>query len=225
MYICNPLFKFPQRPKLKGIVFDCDGVMFDSKEANRAYYNKIREGVGLDPMSPEEEEYVHVHSVLDSIAHIVPKGKYEQALKVRKSLDYKDFIRYMQPETGLYPLLFWLRDKGLRLAVNTNRTNTMDLVLDIFGLRSFFVPVVVASMVSSPKPFPEGLNLILENWGIRPEETAYIGDSEVDQATAEAAGVAFWAYKNVYLRADLHIDDFYTLKCCLINSFGDSESG
>jgi len=43
-------------------IFDCDGVLFDSKEANRHYYNFIATELGREELSPEELEYVHMHT-------------------------------------------------------------------------------------------------------------------------------------------------------------------
>ena len=56
--------------ELKLIVFDCDGVLFDSREANRRYYNSLRERFGHPPMDEEELEYVHTHNAQLSTRHI-----------------------------------------------------------------------------------------------------------------------------------------------------------
>jgi len=52
---------------------------------------------------------------------------------------------------------------------------------------------------------------ILEAWGLKQEEVAFLGDSSVDQHTAQNAGVAFWAFKNPELTSDLLVPDFETL--------------
>ena len=39
---------------IRGVVFDCDGVLFDSRDVNRHYYNHILGALGLEPMSPED---------------------------------------------------------------------------------------------------------------------------------------------------------------------------
>ena len=58
---------------LKLVIFDCDGVMFDSKDANRKYYNHLLEEFGYPLMDRQEEDYVHSHNVLDSVAYIFRK--------------------------------------------------------------------------------------------------------------------------------------------------------
>ena len=41
---------------LEFVIFDADGVLFDSTESNTAYYNAIFARVGEPPMSPLEEK-------------------------------------------------------------------------------------------------------------------------------------------------------------------------
>ena len=36
------------------VIYDCDGVMFDSLEANRRLYNRIAHSMGRPPLSEEE---------------------------------------------------------------------------------------------------------------------------------------------------------------------------
>ena len=56
---------------LKGVIFDCDGVLVASKEANKQYYNLILKGLGMPPMNSEQEDYMHMHTVDESIKYLV----------------------------------------------------------------------------------------------------------------------------------------------------------
>jgi phosphoglycolate phosphatase-like HAD superfamily hydrolase len=94
----------------------------------------------------------------------------------------------------------------------------MEMVLDYFSLSGFFSPVVTAAHVSWSKPHPESLHLILRHWRMKREEVVFIGDSQVDQSTAEAAGVNFWSFANPYLRGRMYIPDFLTLREFLGNN-------
>ncbi|MDY7001726.1 MAG: HAD family hydrolase, partial [Thermodesulfobacteriota bacterium] len=85
MFICNDFTDIEFLSGLKGIVFDCDGVMFDSMGANRRYYNLVLEGLSLGPMDQDQERYVHAHMVRDSIAHIVPPERLQEADEIRKN--------------------------------------------------------------------------------------------------------------------------------------------
>ena len=222
--ICNDLLDSGFLDGLKGVAFDCDGVLFDSWEANKAFYNAIRSGLGLGLMDADMERYVHAHAVKDSVRRISPKGREEEALAVAKAFDYKSILHHMTPEPGLEKVLVALRDSGLKLAVFTNRTNTMETVLDLFGLDSYFYPVMTAGKVP-PKPHPDGLNHILDAWDASPDEIAFVGDSHLDQESASAAGVRFWAYKSPQLPADLHLPDFWCLLRQVFRRFGNGCPG
>lgn len=200
---------------IHGFIFDCDGVLVDSMAANVAYYNLFREHFGLPSMSRDEELFVHSASNLESLKHILPVELHAEAEKFGRTLDYRRVLPQLQPEPGLRELLLWLRAEGFRLAVNTNRTNTMPMLLEHFGLVGVFHPVIQASSVSRPKPSPEGVQVILNAWGVSSREVVFVGDSHVDEQTANAAGVRFWAYRNDRLQAELHIADYVELATSL----------
>ena len=52
---------------LKVIVFDCDGVLFDTEAANRAYYNHILKHFGKPVMTANQFAYAHQHTLNDRI--------------------------------------------------------------------------------------------------------------------------------------------------------------
>jgi beta-phosphoglucomutase-like phosphatase (HAD superfamily) len=93
-------------------------------------------------------------------------------------------------------------------AISTNRTNTMDMVLDIFNLRPWFEIVVTALTAPRPKPAPDGLYMILEHFGLQPDQAIYIGDSDVDREHCAGAGMKLIAFKNPDLIADYHVQCF-----------------
>ncbi|GAU09527.1 hypothetical protein DPF_2254 [Desulfoplanes formicivorans] len=197
---------------MRGIIFDCDGVLFDSKEVNRRYYNALRCALGLPELSLAELEYAHMQTVSRALERIIPRDRMQEVHEVRKELSYKDYIPYLKPAEGLYALLDTLRSRGVRMAVNTNRLDTMEVILERFDLSMYFFPVITSARVVFPKPHPEGIHAILRAWKLGREEVRYIGDSKVDEITAIRAGVRFWAYGNEKLMAHRHIADFWTLK-------------
>ena len=196
---------------IQGVIFDCDGVLFDSRAANTAYYDMIRKRLGLPPVTPEEEEYLHSHSVRQSLEHIIPPDKLDLAEAVRREILYKDILPFIRRHDGVCETAGLLKRVRMPCAINTNRMDTMDLLLQHFGLTGFFSPVVTAATVSEAKPHPEGVFRILEQWRMHSGDVVYIGDSAVDQETAQRAGVEFWAYCNPLLRADRHIGSFWDI--------------
>ncbi|MBF0513884.1 MAG: HAD hydrolase-like protein [Desulfovibrionaceae bacterium] len=214
MNICSGFTDPAMFRRVKGVIFDCDGVILDSRDANRMYYSIIRERMGLLPITGEEEDYVHAHSVMESLARVIPRERLDEANELRKHFDYREILPYLYLYDGLTPFLETLQENGVLMAVNTNRTDTMEMVLDIFELRRFFAPVITAAKVSHPKPNPEGVHKILAQWNLRGQDVAYLGDSFLDEQTARAARVPFWAFKNPALIAELHVPNFELLRRC-----------
>lgn len=201
---------------IKVIAFDCDGVMFDTTQANKAYYNQILGHFGLPAMTPEQFAYSHMHTVDQSITNLFEDEKRIQAAHAyRKKMSYLPFLEYMEIEPHLKPLLERLRIK-YNTAVATNRTDTMDRVISAHGLEGYFDLIVSASDVKHPKPHPEPLIKILQYFQIRPGRLVYVGDSELDEIAAQAAGVAFIAYNNESLSAAFHINSLKEMEDILL---------
>jgi HAD superfamily hydrolase (TIGR01509 family) len=121
-------------------------------------------------------------------------------------MSYLPFIRHMVKEPHLDRLLSALRP-AFKTAVATNRTDTMDRVLQEHNLEGAFDRVVTALDVTHPKPHPEQLLVLLDHFGIDPSRMVFIGDSELDAAAARQAAVPFIAYANQELEAAHHVSD------------------
>jgi phosphoglycolate phosphatase len=196
------------------IIFDCDGVLFDSKEANIAFYNHILSQFHLSPMTQEEVEYVHVSTAEGALRYLLTRRDphvLEEVIAHRPRIDYTPFIRLMRMEPHLQELLGSLPPQ-IKRAVSTNRAYTITDVLRIHGLEDEFNLVVSSLDVKNPKPHPESVLKILRHFSCSPSEALFIGDSAVDQESAQGARVPFVAYKNRALQAQYYIDDLLAVK-------------
>ena len=182
----------------KTIIYDCDGVMFDSFDANLAFYDRIMVMLGrplLDRSNNEQMRVLHTFANRDVLSWFFPDEiEFAAAIRAASAIDYRELVPFMRMEEGLVETLEALMPR-VGLAVCTNRSTSMDLVLESFGLAGYFGCVMTAARVSSPKPHPEPLLKVLEHYRIGPEEALFVGDSEVDRQAAAAAGVSFVAYK------------------------------
>ncbi|MFW6335253.1 MAG: HAD family hydrolase, partial [Desulfosalsimonas sp.] len=97
-------------------------------------------------------------------------------------------------------------------AVATNRSDTMNRVLEEHGLEHCFDLVVTALDVENPKPSPDQLIKITQHFGVSSGQVLYVGDSQVDQQAARAAGVILAACCNDSLEADYHIERLSEIK-------------
>lgn len=197
---------------LKVITFDCDGVLFDSAAANKAYYNHLLAHFDLPAMTLEQQAYVHMHTVNESLAFLFKDpDKALAAEEFRRQVHPMPFIRLMRLDPYAREILTDLR-VAYKTAIATNRVDTMNRVLDEHHLGDQFDLVVTAADVLRAKPHPDLLHKVLTHFQIRPEEMVYIGDSPIDEIAARQAGVPFVAYGNADLEALAHIDNLGQLK-------------
>jgi phosphoglycolate phosphatase len=206
------------RNEYKAVIYDCDGVIFDSLEANFAFYSKVLEQFGkpsLDRNDGQTMNMLHTYACKDVLARLFSgDSRMQQALEFAGSIDYRELLPFMHMEAGFCETLEALQDR-MGLAICTNRSTSMETVLEHFGLAGYFGCVMTASRVYNPKPHPEPLIKILEHFAIEPCEALFVGDSELDRQASEAAGVPFIAYKSrisCMARIDRHLDILRLLK-------------
>jgi len=193
--------------KIKAVVFDCDGVMFDTALANRKYYDEVLQVFGKPELNEEQFINIHMMTITAAIEYLFPEmDDLSRVYDSLKNIGYKKFIKHMSMEKGLKELLIKLKDNGYIRGLATNRTNTMEKVLKDFHLEDYFEVVVTAAKVEKPKPDPEQLLLIMEKFELKPDEILFIGDSDYDRQAATSAKVGFAAFKNPELKADFNVE-------------------
>jgi len=200
---------------VKIVIFDCDGVMFDTARANRVYYSHVLHQFGKPTLTDEQFAFVHMHTVAESMAYLFPhEATLAAAHEFRKSMDYNRYLGYLTIEPHLVSLLAKLRPR-IKTAIATNRTDTMNRLLTEFDLDGYFDLVVTSSDVTHPKPHPDALLKILDYFDCEPFQAIYIGDSQVDELAAQGAGIPLLAFRNRKLSSDYHIDTLKELEALL----------
>lgn len=195
-----------------GIVFDCDGVLFESRAANLAYYNTVLEFFDEPPVDPADEvraQLCHTAASPEVFRVLLGEERMTAALEAARSLDYRRFIPAMQPEPGLGRALAGLSSR-FPLAIATNRGDSMHEILKHFELADFFQTVVTSRDVPRPKPHPDMLIEAARRLALEPARILFVGDSELDRSAAASAGIRFAAYRN-NLSADLQLDSHQQL--------------
>jgi phosphoglycolate phosphatase len=195
---------------IKCVVYDCDGVLFDSLEANRTLYNHIAESCGRPSLTEDELHACHILTAKDSVRHLFrddPEGQATGLAFLRDRIDFADYVPYLTMEPHVLETLAALRSRRLLTAINTNRTTSMPHLMARFDLTSYFDAVVTALDVVHSKPDPESMFKIMDNLKVLPDEMIYLGDSIIDLKTAESSGVTFIAYKNEAISTGIVIWD------------------
>jgi len=201
------------RTKIRCVIYDCDGVLFDSLESNIRLYNDLCRSVSRPPLTEEEIRYVQSHTVFEAIHFLFGHaGDLEKrAFGELKNIDFRHYIDHLKMEPDLMETLSLLKERDILRAISTNRTTTMRYIMEKFNLGPYFEMVVTALDVKNPKPHPESVKKILDAFNLKKEEVIFVGDSEVDQQTAKASGIRFIAFRNLDVAQDLFIENHLDL--------------
>lgn len=193
---------------IKAVIFDCDGVIVDSRAANASLYNQFLSHFNKEPLNQDQLNYVHCHTLQESLKFLLGDDSLiQEAERLWQEMDYEPLIELLILQPGLMECLELLR-RRYKTAIATSRTRTMGRLLEKFGLNPYFDLVVTSLDVRNPKPHPESVDKILSYLDITPDEACYIGDSDVDRETSERASVLFIAYRNQELKAAHHVTHF-----------------
>ena len=185
------------------LVFDLDGTLIDSAPQIHAAANIVFGNMGLPPI-PEETVRGFIGN---GVAVLVSRLMAFQGLDENPHLQadlVASFIKIYEEAfdlTTLYPgvstALTDLSDAGYQLAICTNKPESPTrAVLRHFQLDRHFGVIIGGDTLPQRKPDPAPLLAALRQMG--PGRALFIGDSEVDAATAQAARVPLALFTRGY---------------------------
>jgi phosphoglycolate phosphatase len=179
------------------VVFDLDGTLVDTAPDLTAAANHVFGLIGLAPVSPAQlhpligrgsramiEEGLRLHGVRKTEDEVT--GLHELFFPY-----YADNIAVRsRPFDGVPALLDSLARSGVRLAVCTNKLEALSKsLLRQLDLDRPFAAIAGRDTFDVFKPAPGHLTRTIAMASGRPDRAVMVGDSEVDIATAAAAGV------------------------------------
>ena len=176
------------------VMIDCDGTLFDSFEANRAFYDEVLRRMGRPPLDAEGRELAHHMATPLLFAHLFrgDTGGLEEATRIARATDYAPYLELMTPVPGMVDTLEWVHDRH-DTALATNRGASITRLLARFDLLHHFDLVVGIHDVERPKPAPDMLLHCLRHFGAPASASVYVGDAPCDREASRAAGVRFFA--------------------------------
>lgn len=195
-------------PAIRAVIFDLDGTLVDSAPDLHAAMNLLLAERGVAPLDlPTLRSFIG-----NGVPTLVKRSfaarglpcegaEHEAAIHTFHAHYDADPVRLSTVYPGVRPLLDRLASEGVPMGVCTNKYEAgTRAVLDALGLAPYFGAAVGGDTLPVLKPDPAPLRLCAERLGVRLSETLYVGDSEVDAATAEAADVAFALFTGGYRR-------------------------
>lgn len=103
----------------------------------------------------------------------------------------RHYAALAEPSEGVIALLAQLQGAGCCLGILTRNTKEFaELSLSAIGAASFFKSIdVLGRDEAAPKPSPEGINILLNQWGADKMQSVMVGDFHFDLLSGRSANV------------------------------------
>ena len=181
--------------KFKAIIFDMDGVIFDSERASFKCWQELSEKYGFTENF--EANYYSIIGTNRDLNRKVFKDYYGADFPFDAYEDEKQAIcreRYshgrMPKKTGVIELLEFLKGQGIYTAVaSSTYSDIVTTLMEEAGLRNYFRLIIGGDMITRCKPDPEIFLKAIEGTNLTPADCAVIEDSYNGIRAAHAAGM------------------------------------
>ena len=201
----------------KAVIFDLDGTLTNTLKSLWKSTNMALATAGLPPHEIDSYKYFAGNGAKELIRKsLIADGDTElvhfDSVMEAYNRIFEEYCMYeVKPYDGIRELLKALKEKGLHLAVNSNKPQprTVDVVEEIFG-KDMFDLLVGQCEERRRKPAPDGVNYILEQLHLNKEDVLYIGDTCTDMQTGKSAGVftvgVLWGFRDRQELVENHAD-------------------
>lgn len=178
----------------KACIFDLDGTLTDTLDSLAFSVNETLKEMELPQITREQcrifvgnGSRVLMEKTLRT-AGDKELSRIDEAMDVYGRIFDANCTYHVIPYEGITGMLDEMRAAGMKLAVLSNKPDkqAVHVVESVFGKQTF--QWIQGQKEGVPrKPDPTAALLIAEALGAEPQETVYVGDSEVDIATGAAA--------------------------------------
>lgn len=194
----------PNRSTIRAVVFDLDGTLLDTIADLASAVNYALATHGRPVRTDGEIRSFLGNGIRRLVAEAVPEGTtasdYEAIFATFRTYYVAHCMEQTKPYEGIMPLVKQLKQDGVKMGIVSNKLQPAVSQLH----EKFFAGLIDVAVGERPgiprKPDPKSLLTAIDNLGATPETTLYVGDSEVDIATARAAGcrcvTVLWGFRD-----------------------------
>lgn len=182
----------------KAIIFDLDGTLLNTIGDLTTAINQALVKYGESEVDCEQVRSYIGKGNRRLLARAITKGDYELGEQHPNFEEmYQDYVDYYNdhacdntyPYEGIKELLSECKKRGLKLAVLSNKVQSATGILIDYFFADTFDSIHGDREGVPRKPAPDSTFNIMEELGVNPEETLFVGDSVVDSQTSTNAGL------------------------------------
>ena len=179
---------------MKAIIFDMDGVIFDTERLYLDSWEKIGEKYGLEGV--REVTFKCIGVTVEAtrgivMAHFGPDFDYDKIRGEVMELVYKTIDSgKLGIKDGVFELLEYLRQKGITAVIaSSTRGDIVRRELEMMGLLKYFADTTGGEEITNSKPAPDIFLLAAKKLGLDKKDMIVIEDSFNGVRAAHAAGI------------------------------------
>ena len=197
---------------IDAVIFDVDGVLLDSHDANVAFYRDLLASHGYTDLTDEDLERGHYYNLREAIAFLTaaPEAAVDAIYEDACDLPGYQYDLLRVPDGCGETLAALAATHALGIVTSRERFG-IDNFFQFSGLEAHFRVVVGYEDTEKHKPHPDPLLEACRRLGVAPERSLYVGDAHSDLLCAEAAGAHFVAYGDAIANAERVIRGFDAL--------------
>ena len=190
--------------KYKAVLFDMDGTVMNTIEDLCDSVNASLAVFGMPPISLAETMRYVGNGAGRLIEQSVPEGTdretFERVLKYYVNYYQDHCMIKTGPYDGIVPLMQRLQKDGLRQVIISNKPDAATREIADRFFRGYTEFVIGEREGLRRKPWPDMVFAAVEQLGLPKEECVFVGDSEVDFATAKNAEMdcisVLWGFRD-----------------------------
>lgn len=177
---------------IKAVVFDIDGVLIDSFEANLKFFQNLMSKAGY--ASPTREQYKPLfHKHMREVIEILTQSKSEEEINKIWEMGRDQDVLYphelLSSPEGVKETIEQLSNSyGIGIVTNRVKSGIYE-VPKLAEIQKYIDVTVAFEDTENHKPHPEPLLLACKRLAVDPSEAVYIGDVENDVIAGKAAGM------------------------------------
>lgn len=179
---------------IKAVVFDMDGVLFDTERLAQEAWKAVgrEEGVELPDSLILQCVGLDITQARELFCrHFGREVPFDRWRELRIAKVFETIRENGMPEKpGLYEILDYLNRRGIKKALATSsHRSTVDGYFNVCRIGSYFDAVISAEAVEKRKPDPAIYRKAAAELGLKPEECMAVEDSPVGVLSAFRAGL------------------------------------
>lgn len=178
------------------LLFDWDGTLVDSAELGLVAYERSFAELGV-PFDHETYRAVYSPNWLTVYEGLgLPKEHWQRADELWTHHYDQQSAKLIE---GATETVADIRQKGYRLGVVSSGNDCrVNREINELGLAGFFEVVICHEQIRNRKPHPEGIEIAMQQLGVAPIQTCYVGDSPEDIEMGKRAGVITVGVRSSY---------------------------